>query len=121
MASVAIPKLGGLHQSAKLGATKSEMQRLKSAILGSPDARGVARGGYEIDVGYPPNKLADLVKKPDSVSVWNKFIERGWNGPYMDSAGSDYQRDAWDSTYQYNLVTRTITSKGSGANLVLSF
>lgn len=121
VAGVAIPKLGGLHESSKLAATKSEMQRLKSAILGSPDARGVGRGGFEIDVGHPPNRLTDLVAKPDSVSVWNKFVEMGWNGPYLDSSGGDYLRDAWDSTYQYDAASRTLTSPGNGAALVLSF
>jgi prepilin-type N-terminal cleavage/methylation domain-containing protein len=121
VAAVAIPRMGGLSQSARQAATRSEMQRLKSAILGSPDSRGIARGGFEIDVGYPPNRLLDLVAKPDSVSVWNQFVERGWNGPYLDSSGGDYLRDAWDSTYQYNLGSRTITSNGSGAALVLSF
>jgi type II secretory pathway pseudopilin PulG len=121
VAAVAIPRMGGLSESARRGATQAEMQRLKSAILGSPDARGVARGGYEIDVGHPPNGLSDLVIKPDSVPAWNKFISLGWNGPYIDSSGGDYLRDAWDSTYQYDAGARTLTSKGGGSDLVLSF
>ena len=121
VAGVAIPKLGNMNESGKVAATRVEMQRLKSAILGSPDHKGVPRGGYEIDVGHPPNRLQDLVTAPGSVSVWNQYIEYGWNGPYMDSSGSDYIKDAWDSTYQYNVAARTITSIGSGSNIVLSF
>ena len=110
-----------MQESARIGATRAEMQRLKAAILGSPDARGMARGGYEIDVGRPPNRLADLAVKPDSVPAWNAFIQRGWNGPYIDSSGGEYLRDAWDSTYQFSAAARTLTSRGSGSNLVLSF
>jgi type II secretory pathway pseudopilin PulG len=121
VAAVAIPKMGGLSQGAKLAATKSEMQGLRAAILGSPDAHGVPRGGYEIDVGYPPGQLLDLARKPDSVQTWNTFLERGWNGPYIDSTGGNYLRDAWDSTYTYSSAARTLTSKGSGSNVVVSF
>jgi type II secretory pathway pseudopilin PulG len=121
VAGVAIPRMGRLQESARLGATRSEMQQLKSAILGIPDARGLARGGYETDVGHPPNRLTDLVVRPDSVPPWNAFLRRGWNGPYFDSSGGDYLRDAWDSTYRYDASGRTLTSHGNGSDLVLSF
>lgn len=121
VASVAIPKFGQLSESAKVNATKDEMGRLKSAIVGATGPDGIPRGGYEIDVGFPPNQLSDLAQKPDSVSVWDKFIGRGWNGPYIDSAGGEYQKDAWDSTYQFSVGARTITSVGSGSSIVLSF
>lgn len=121
VASVAIPKFGQFAESAKINATKYEMGRLKSAIIGATGPDGMPRGGYEIDVGIPPNQLSDLFLKPDSVSAWDKFIGRGWNGPYIDSAGGEYLTDAWDSTYQFNLGARTITSIGSGSSIVLSF
>lgn len=121
VAAVAVPRMGLLGESAKVNATKDEMRRLKTAIVGSADSKGVPRGGFEIDVGYPPNDLSDLVTKPDSVAAWNKFIGQGWNGPYMDSAGGDYLRDAWDSTYQYDPATRTITSTGHGTSITVSF
>jgi general secretion pathway protein G len=121
VASVAIPKFGQLAESAKVNATKDEMGRLKAAIIGATGPDGIPRGGYEIDVGFVPNQLPDLVAKPDSVSAWDKFIGRGWNGPYIDSAGGAYLTDAWDSTYQYNVGARTITSIGSGSSIVLSF
>ena len=121
IAGVAIPRFGNMHDSAKVAATKAELQRLKSAIQGAPDTRGTPHGGFELDVGHPPNRLQDLITAPGSLAVWNPFLELGWNGPYMDSSGSDYLRDAWDSTYQYELNARTITSIGSGSNIVLSF
>ena len=121
VAGVAIPKFGNMNESARVSATRAEMQRLKSAILGSPDHNGVPRGGFEIDVGHAPNGLQDLVTAPGSVAVWNEFINLGWNGPYMDSSGGDFLKDAWDSTYQFNLGARTITSTGSGTDIVLTF
>ena len=118
---MAIPRFGGMSEAAKVNGTREEMRRLKSAILGTISSDGVPRGGYEIDVGHAPNRLQDLVTKPDSVSAWNKFIGLGWNGPYVDSAEGSYLRDAWDSTYQYSGAARTITSVGGSSNIVLSF
>jgi general secretion pathway protein G len=121
VAAVAIPRMGGLSESARVGAAREELSRLKSAIVGSMDPDGVPRGGFEVDVGYPPNALGDLVRKPDSVATWNKFIGRGWNGPYIDSSGGSYQRDPWDSTYRYDPEARTITSIGGGSSIAVSF
>jgi general secretion pathway protein G len=121
VAGVAIPRLGGLSESAKVNVAREEMRRLKTSIIGAAGPDGVPRGGFEVDVGHAPNALADLVTKPDSVSAWNKFIARGWNGPYIDSSGGDYLTDPWDSTYQYDAVARTLTSYGGGSSIVLSF
>ena len=121
VAGVAIPRLGGLTESAKVNATKEEMRRLKTAIVGTSGPDGVPRGGFEIDVGFPPNQLSDLISKPGSLAVWDKYTGRGWNGPYMDSAGASYLSDSWDSSYTYSLGARTITSYGGGPSIVLSF
>lgn len=120
IAGVAIPRFGGMSEAARTTATQEEMRRLKTAIVGTVGSDGVPRGGYELDVGHAPNRLRDLVTKPDSVNAWNRFIDRGWNGPYVDSAEGSYLTDAWDSTYRYSVVARTITSTGS-ASIVLSF
>jgi len=74
-------------------------------------------------MSYGSSQLSsgELVSKPDSVGPWNKFVGRGWNGPYVDSAEGAYLSDAWDSTYQYSVVARTITSSGGAASVVLSF
>ena len=121
VAAVAIPRMGGLSDSAKVNAAREEMRRLKTAIVGSVGSDGVPRGGFEIDVGYPPDALVDLVRKPDSVATWDKFRARGWNGPYIDSSGGAYLKDPWDSTYRYNPRARTLTSTGGGTNIELSF
>jgi type II secretory pathway pseudopilin PulG len=124
LAAVAIPRMGLMSDSAKINATRDEMTRIKSAIIG--DARVVSGGefisrGFEGDVGFAPSRLQDLVTKPDSVPTYNKFTRLGWNGPYIDSAGQSYLHDAWDSTYSYNASARTITSIGADPDIVLSF
>jgi len=121
LAAVAIPRMGGLSESAKAGAARDELRRLKTAIVGSVGPDGVPRGGFAVDVGHPPNALPDLVRKPDSLAAWNKFIARGWNGPYIDSSGGSYLTDPWDSTYRYDPGARTITSAGGGLSIVVSF
>lgn len=121
VAAVAIPRMGGLSESAKINAARDELRRLKTAIVGNAGPDGIPRGGFDVDVGHPPNALSDLIRKPDSVAAWNKFIGRGWNGPYIDSSGGSYLTDPWDSTYQYNPGARTITSVGGGTAIVVSF
>jgi len=124
LAAVAIPKMGLMTDSSKVNATRDEMMRIKSAIVG--DARVVAGGefinrGFEGDVGFAPSRLEDLVSKPDTVSVYDKFTRLGWNGPYIDSAGQNYLYDAWDIAYSYNAGTRTVTSTGADPDIVISF
>lgn len=121
LAAVAVPRMGRMHDATRQGVTQAEMQVIKSAILGTPDRQGTPRGGFEIDVGHPPGRLVDLVVKPDSLDAWDPFLGRGWNGPYLDSTGGHFLRDAWDSTYVYDAAARTLTSVGGGSNLALSF
>lgn len=121
VAGVAIPRFGDFSDSAKTNATKEEMRRLKVSILGTMGRDGIPRGGFEVDVGFPPGQLQDLVVKPGSLSVWSAFTSQGWNGPYIDSAGNSYLTDSWDSTYVYDSGARTVTSVGSGSSIVVTF
>jgi type II secretory pathway pseudopilin PulG len=121
LAAVAVPKFVDLTQSSKVNATKQELMTLKRAIIGNPDV--VAGGeyvdrGFEGDVGYPPSRLADLVRKPDSIAVYNPLARHGWNGPYVDSLGGHYAVDAWGNTYVYSSAARTILSTGGGADTI---
>ena len=121
---VAIPKLGVFGDQAKITATREEMLRLKIAIVGDPavTAGGAyVNRGYYGDVGALPVALADLAIKPGAVPVFNSFTRRGWNGPYIDSAGGAYLTDAWSATYSYSSAGRTITSTGSGSSIVVGF
>lgn len=123
IAAIAIPRMGGLTESSKASVTQSELAMLKKAIVGNPE---VISGGQFIDVGFegnigfPPQALSDLAKKPDSIPAYNKFTRLGWNGPYVDSAGSDYLKDSWGSNYLLDASARTITSVG-GPDTITAF
>ncbi len=124
IAVVAIVKYTDFVEQSKIKASQSEMATIKRAIVG--DSKVVAAGrhvdrGYLGDVGSLPNNLSDLVRKPDSVSAYNSIARRGWNGPYLDSTGGDYLRDAWGAAYVYDPGARTIKSTGSGSDITLNF
>jgi type II secretory pathway pseudopilin PulG len=121
---VAVAKYSDFLSESRIQASKSELSELKRAIVGNPGA--VAGGrysdvGFEGDVGHPPSTLRDLVKKPDSISVYNPIARLGWHGPYIDSSGGDFLKDSWGADYVYNPAARTITSVGSGSNIVVTF
>lgn len=118
MAAVAIPVIGTFISSAQETATKDELRLLARAIAGSDEAKD---RGFEGDLGFPPSSLIDLALKPDSLFVWDPFLDLGWNGPYIDSSNGDYLRDAWDSAYVYDPGARTIESIGSGTSIRIGF
>lgn len=124
ISTVAVAKYSDFLNESKVQSAKTEMAELKKAIVGNPSA--VAGGrysdvGFEGDVGHPPAALVDLVRKPDTVAEYNAIARLGWHGPYIDSSGGDYLKDAWGVNYVYSAATRSITSTGSGTNIVISF
>jgi general secretion pathway protein G len=124
LAVVAIPKIGDIITGSKTNATKEEMSRLKGGIMGNSSVTSGGRlsdRGYRGDVGsFPPN-LTGLVNKPGGVAAWNPYTRLGWNGPYIDSTGGEYLKDAWGTAYVYDSTARTITSTGSGSNIIVGF
>lgn len=124
IAAVAIPKFGSLSESAKITATKSELQSLKRAIVGNPQIIAGGRYtdvGFEGDVGHPPVALTELGRKPDTVAAYDRFSRAGWNGPYIDTGGGEYLLDAWGVTYLYNHASRTVRSVGGPDTITISF
>jgi len=124
LATIAIPKFSEITDSSKITATKKEMQNLKRAIDGNPET--ITGGnyidrGFEGDVGFVPSRLYDLVVKPDSVASYNKLTRLGWNGPYIDSSGGNYLKDAWDVNYVFQPSNRRIVSIGGPDSIIVSF
>ena len=124
IAAVAVPRFTDIASSAKVAATKDEMNSLKKAIIGNPSAIGGGEyidRGFEGDVGYAPSRLADLTAKPDSVQVYDRLTRLGWNGPYIDSSGGNYLKDAWGRNYVYEPSNRRIRSVGGSDTITVTF
>ena len=121
VAAVAIPKYADMARSARVNTTKEEMTALKHAIVGNPSA--IAGGeyidrGFEGDVGFVPSSLTDLAVRPGSLAVYDPITRLGWNGPYIDSSGGDYLKDAWGNPYSYEPSGRRIVSTGGGSDSI---
>lgn len=124
LAAVAVPRFATMTDSAKIAATKDEMNLLKRAIIGHPAA--VSAGahierGFEGDVGHPPVTLSELAVKPDSIAAYNRLTRLGWNGPYIDSAAGNYLNDAWGTAYVYQPGSRRILSLGGADTIKVTF
>ena len=120
LAAVAVPVFTNFTDSAKVNATREEMNLLKRAIVGNPSA--VSGGqfidrGYEGDCGGPPSALADLARKPGAIALYDRLTRIGWNGPYIDASRNDYLKDAWGQSYAYDSTSRRIISPGGNDTL----
>ena len=103
----------GIIDYAKERATRSEMEQLRKAIVGDQSIVSESKylsKGYLGDVGSLPDNLSDLVTKPATIPDWDKFTEKGWNGPYIQNY--DYDKDAWGNNYIYDRDEARIISKG---------
>ncbi len=103
LSAVAVPRVGDIIKNSKINATKGEIRVIKEAIVGIGEAvsGGVIVGaGYKHDVGSSPPNLDALITKPAGVASWNKYLQMGWNGPYLQDDGTvDFKFDAWDVAY----------------------
>jgi len=121
LAAVAVPKFSDMANSSKINATKQELSTLKQAIVGNPGASSggaYVDRGFEGDVGFMPNLLQDLVRKPDSIAVYDPLTRLGWNGPYLDSLNGAYLVDAWGINYVYQPGSRQIFSTGGNSDTI---
>ena len=124
LAAIVVPRMGGLSESSRINATKSEMLMLKRAIVGNSSITAGGRYidvGFEGDIGRPPLSLTELAVQPDSLAAYDKFTRIRWNGPYVDIGGGDYLTDAWGSAYVYNPSARLIMSLGGPDTITVSF
>lgn len=107
-----------ISQTGKTEQTKQAMHDLEYAIIGNPSLQNNGMRsdfGYVGDVGSLPPNLDALASNPSAYSTWK--------GPYVRSrftqASDGYKRDAWGALYAYTGGV-TITSTGSGGNIVLT-
>jgi type II secretory pathway pseudopilin PulG len=110
LAAVAVPKFIDLRTQTGINTTKAKLQNIRGAIVGDPGAVSggiVSAQGFWADRGVLPTTLTDLVVQ-GAQPAYDKYIRRGWNGPYVDTqlVGAKYQAfvDAWSQDITYATV-----------------
>lgn len=78
LAALVIPKIVGRSEQARTTAAHADLSSIKTAL----DA-------FEVDNGFYPKSLADLVQAPSNA--------KNWHGPYLDKI----PQDPWGNNYVY--------------------
>ena len=78
LAALVIPKIMGRSEQARATAARADISAIKTAL----DA-------FEVDNGYYPKSLQDLVTAPGTA--------KNWHGPYLDKI----PQDPWGTVYVY--------------------
>lgn len=78
LAAIVIPKMVGRSEQARQTAAHADLSSIKTAL----DA-------YEVDNGFYPKSLQDLIQQPGNA--------RNWHGPYLDNL----PQDPWGNPYVY--------------------
>jgi len=78
LAALVIPKMVGRSEQARQAAVRADISSIKTAL----DA-------FEVDNGYYPKSLADLLQQPRDA--------KNWHGPYLDKI----PQDPWGNNYEY--------------------
>jgi general secretion pathway protein G len=123
IASIAVARISDFVHESRVAATKSEMLEIKKAIVGDPQPIATGQhvsAGFLGDCGFLPERLEDLVTRPDSIPVYDRIERLGWNGPYIDSSAGAYLTDAWKVPYTYDPVARTLVSHGSPETITIT-
>jgi len=80
LAALVIPRIAGNSERARVTAVQADIQGgIKTAL-----------GEFEVDNGFYPQSLQDLLQKPRNA--------RNWHGPYLDSL----PLDPWHNPYLYS-------------------
>ncbi len=81
LAALVIPKIAGNSERARVTAAQADINGgIKSAL-----------GQYEVDNGFYPKNLGDLIVQPSNA--------KNWHGPYLD--GTKLPTDPWGNYYVY--------------------
>jgi general secretion pathway protein G len=83
LAAIVIPKMVGRSEQARQTAAHADLSSIKTAL----DA-------YEVDNGFYPKSLQDLIQQPNNA--------RNWHGPYLESL----PQDPWGNPYVYSFPGR---------------
>ena len=79
LAALVIPRIAGTSKKARITAAHADINGgIKSAL-----------GAYEVDVGFYPKSLQDLIQQPSNA--------KNWHGPYLEKL----PLDPWGSAYVY--------------------
>ena len=79
LAALVIPKIAGTSERARVTAARADINGgIKSAL-----------GQYEVDNGFYPKSLSDLITMPSNA--------KNWHGPYLDKLPTD----PWGNAYVY--------------------
>ncbi|MDE3066143.1 MAG: type II secretion system major pseudopilin GspG [Verrucomicrobiota bacterium] len=82
LAAIVLPKFTGTSQRARITAATTQISTFKTAL-----------GAYEVDMGYYPKSLNDLIQQPGGNNAQN------WHGPYLDN--DTVPADPWGNPYVY--------------------
>ena len=80
LAALVVPKIAGNSERARVTAAQTD---IKSGI-------GTSLGEFEVDNGFYPQNLQDLLQRPRNA--------KNWHGPYLDSLPVD----PWGNAYLYS-------------------
>ena len=89
LAAIVLPKFGNISGRSKETAAKTQIATFKTAC-----------NMFEVDCGYYPRTLDDLIVQPRDAT--------GWHGPYMD--GVQIPLDPWLHPYIYYCPGRVNTA-----------
>lgn len=78
LAAIVIPKMVGRSEQAREAAAKADISSIKTAL----DA-------FEVDNGFYPKSLGDLLQAPSNA--------KSWHGPYLEKL----PQDPWGDNYEY--------------------
>ena len=78
LAALVIPKMVGRSEQARQTAVRADLSAIKTAL----DA-------FEVDNGYYPKSMQDLLQQPNNA--------KNWHGPYLEKV----PQDPWGNNYLY--------------------
>ncbi|MSU32349.1 MAG: type II secretion system protein GspG [Pedosphaera sp.] len=78
LAALVIPKMMGRSEQARQAAVRADISAIKTSL-----------DSFEVDSGFYPKSLTDLIQQPRD--------SKNWRGPYLDKI----PQDPWGSPYVY--------------------